>query len=189
MDLLTSFLIATGLAMDVFAVSIVSGITMKNMKIHRAFLMAGIFGFFHALMPTLGWLVGRYLQGFIGVIDHWVAFILLTIIGGKMIYEAYNMEEIEREKNISNIWMLLLLALATSIDALVIGLSFAILKVSIIAPVMIIGLVTFLFSLAGVYIGKHFGNHFEKKVEILGGVILILIGLKVLLQHMGVITW
>jgi putative Mn2+ efflux pump MntP len=135
-------------------------------------------------MPVLGWLAGRGLQDVISGIDHWVAFGLLCGIGCRMIYEAVKLEPAERKLNILAIRSLLVLSVATSIDALAVGVTFSLLEVSIIAPVVVIGSVTFALSLLGVLIGDRFGHLFESRIEVLGGVILIGIGLKVLAEHL-----
>ncbi len=184
MNILSILFIAIGLAMDAFAVSISSGITIKRLKLRHAILIAGFFGTFQALMPILGWFGGIGISSYIQHIDHWIAFLLLLFIGLKMIYEAFKMEDADKEKDPLNISILFLMAIATSIDALAVGLSFAILNVMVIYPAIVIGIVTFLLSLAGVYLGEHFGHLFEKKMEILGGIILIFIGIKILVQHL-----
>lgn len=184
MNPLSILFIAIGLAMDAFAVSISSGITINRLKLRHAILIASFFGTFQAIMPILGWLGGSSIASYIENFDHWVAFSLLFFIGSKMIYEAYKIEEIEEDKNPLNVYILFIMSIATSIDALAVGLSFAVLKVTVIYPAIVIGIVTFLMSLIGVYIGKKFGHLFEKKVEIIGGLILIFIGIKILLQHL-----
>lgn len=184
MNTLSILFIAIGLAMDAFAVSISSGITINRLKLRHAILIASFFGTFQAVMPIIGWLGGSSIASYIEKFDHWIAFILLLFIGSKMIYEAYKIEEADENRDPLNIYILFLMSIATSIDALAVGLSFAILKVTVIYPAMIIGIVTFFMSLAGVYIGERFGHLFEKKMEIAGGIILILIGTKILLQHL-----
>ncbi len=178
-------LLAIGLAMDAFAVSVASGIAFKKFKVHHALRMALAFGLFQAIMPVIGWLAGRTMQGFVSGIDHWIAFALLTGIGGKMIYEAYRIEEAEEPTNPFGFAVLLVLALATSIDALAVGITFAMLKTAIITPVIAIGSVTFVLCLAGVYIGDAFGHFFEKKIEVFGGLVLIGIALKIMIQHLA----
>lgn len=179
------FLIALGLAMDAFAVSIVSGATMKKLEIRKAFKMGLFFGGFQTFMPVIGWLAGIGMKSFIYGWDHWIAFGLLTLVGGKMLYEAAAMEEERGEKPCPfDTGALFMLAVATSIDALAVGVTFSVLDVSIILPVLVIGLVTFALSVAGVQIGVRGGHLFEKKIEIFGGLILIAIGLKILLEHL-----
>ncbi len=178
-------LLAVGLAMDAFAVSVASGIAMKNFHMGHALRMATAFGLFQAIMPVIGWLAGRTLQSFMKGFDHWVAFLLLAFVGGKMIYEATRFEEAENESNPFGLYVLFVLSLATSIDALAVGITFAMLGTSIIAPVAVIGSVTFVLCLAGVRIGNVSGHFFEKKIEIIGGLVLIGIGAKILIQHMS----
>ena len=186
MHLITIIFIAFGLAMDAFAVSIASGIAIKNLSINKALKISLSFGLFQAFMPVIGWLAGLSLIDLISKIDHWVAFGLLALVGCKMIYESFKIEEAEKAFDPLNFYVLLLLSIATSIDALAVGLSFAILKVIIVRPVIIIGIVTFVLSLLGVFIGKKVGHFFEKKIEILGGIILIGIGITILIEHLGI---
>ncbi|NLW31112.1 MAG: manganese efflux pump [Fibrobacter sp.] len=183
MSLISIFFIAVGLALDAFAVSIASGITIKNMKIRHAFVIAGFFSFFQAIMPLAGWCTGLKIKGFIEKYDHWVVFAILSIIGIKMIYEAFQLEETEKNKNPLQISVLFILAIATSIDALAVGFSISVLNGTIVLPAIIIGSVTFLMSFMGVYIGNCCGNLFEKNIEIAGGLVLIGIGVKVLIGN------
>jgi len=175
---------AIGLAMDTFAISIASGMTIKKSKFRHAVRMALSFGIFQAVMPVLGWLAGWGVKDFIEHIDHWIAFGLLSFIGAKMIYESTKLEKMEERNEFLAFGTLMLLSLATSIDALAVGLTFAFLDIEILTPVIIIGSTTFLLSLSGVYIGDKFGHFFEKKIEVLGGLVLIAIGIKILLQHL-----
>ena len=184
MDAITIIAIAFGLAMDAFAVSITSGITIKNLKINNALKIALFFGLFQAIMPLVGWLAGLSLKDFISEIDHWIAFGLLSFIGCKMIYESITLQSNEKQIDPLNVYVLLMLSVATSIDALAVGVSFAFLKVSIVTPVIIIGTVTFLLSYLGVYIGDRIGHFFENKIEIAGGLLLIGIGLKILIESL-----
>ena len=184
MPFITILLTAIGLAMDTFAVSIASGMTIKKSRLRHAIRMALSFGIFQAVMPVIGWLAGWGINGFIEHIDHWIAFGLLSFIGIKMIYESTKLEKMEERNEYLAFGTLMLLSLATSIDALAIGLTFAFLHIYIVTPVIIIGAVTFSLSLAGVYIGDKFGHFFEKRIEALGGVVLIAIGIKILLQHL-----
>jgi putative Mn2+ efflux pump MntP len=176
-------LIALGLAMDAFAVSIASGATMKRLEIKNALKMGLFFGGFQTFMPVIGWFAGIGMKTFITGWDHWLAFGLLTFVGGKMIHEALCHEKSEESANSRpfDTGALLILALATSIDALAVGITFSVLSVSILVPVLVIGLVTFCFSVAGVQLGVKGGHFFENKVEIIGGLILFAIGLKILL--------
>jgi putative Mn2+ efflux pump MntP len=185
MDFITLLFIAVGLSMDAFAVSISSGLTIQKLKIRHAFLIASFFGLFQGIMPVLGWLSGVGLREYIASFDHWIAFFLLSVIGGKMIYEASKLEEASKQIDPLNIYVLFLLSVATSIDALAVGLSFAFLKIVVIFPAIIIGVVTFVFSLLGVFIGDKFGHFFERKIEIIGGIILIVIGLRILFEHLS----
>lgn len=184
MSLVEILFLAVGLAMDAFAVSVASGIAMRNFHIGHALRMAAAFGLFQAIMPVIGWLAGIAMQSFVSSFDHWVAFALLTLIGIKMIYEATRIEEAESESNPFALYVLLLLALATSIDALAVGITFAMLKCAIVMPVAVIGFVTFTLCFAGVRIGTVSGHCFEKKIEVAGGLVLIGIGLKILIQHL-----
>ena len=170
--------------MDAFAVSITSGLTIKQLRIAHAIRIGLFFGAFQAIMPLAGWLAGLSVRDFVADVDHWIAFGLLILIGGKMIYEALGMESVDRKQDPLKISVLLMLSIATSIDALAVGVTFAILNVSIILPVMVIGMVTFVMSFAGVYIGDRLGHFFEKKIEILGGLVLIGIGIKILIEHL-----
>lgn len=182
-DPITIVVIAVGLSMDAFAVSVTSGITIKRLKIEHAVRIALFFGAFQATMPVIGWLAGLGLSGFIANVDHWVAFGLLTIIGCKMIYEAYALSPDERKSDPLSIQVLLVLSIATSIDALAVGVSFALLDVSIITPAIAIGVITFTLSLLGVLLGGRLGQLFAKRAEIAGGLVLIAIGVRILLAH------
>ena len=182
MDIISIVIIAVGLAMDAFAVSITSGITIKRLHINHALKIALFFGLFQAFMPIIGWLAGLSLRDYISAIDHWIAFGLLSFIGCKMIYESITVQSSKKEINPLNVYVLLVLSIATSIDALAVGISFAFLKVSIVTPVIIIGTVTFLLSYLGVYIGDRIGHFFENKIEIAGGILLIGIGIKILVE-------
>jgi len=184
MHMITITFVAFGLAMDAFAVSITSGITIRHLRIHHAFRIALFFGAFQAIMPIVGWLAGLSLRDFISDIDHWIAFGILGFIGCKMIYEALRMELDREEVNPLNLSVLLMLSVATSIDALAVGVSFAFLNISIVTPVLVIGIVTFLLSYLGIFVGNRLGHFFEKKIEILGGLILIGIGVKILVDHL-----
>ena len=180
------FLIGVGLSMDAFAVSICKGLSMQKVKKRDVFIIALFFGGFQALMPFIGWFLGRGFESYIKSIDHWIAFILLSIIGGKMLIDGIKAEDDEDEGEFKlDLKELFLLAIATSIDALAVGITFAFLKVSIIPAVCFIGIVTFIISFAGVKIGNVFGARYKNKAEIVGGVILILLGLKILLDHLG----
>ena len=183
MDIISIIFIAFGLAMDAFAVSITSGLTIKQLRINDALKIAIFFGLFQAIMPLIGWSAGLGFRDFISSIDHWIAFGLLSLIGCKMIYESSKMGINDKKKDPLNVYVLLMLSIATSIDALAVGLSLSFLKVSIALPAIIIGVVTFLLSLFGVYFGNRFGHYFENKIEIIGGLILIGIGIRILINH------
>lgn len=176
-------LISVGLAMDAFAVSVSSGLTIKNLRIAHALRISLFFGFFQGLMPVMGWLAGLSVKGYIAGVAHWVAFGILCFVGGKMIYESAVMERAERERSMHGLLVLIGLSLATSLDAFAVGVTFALLNISIITPAVVIGLVTFFMSYSGVCIGKRFGHFSEKKIEILGGLILIATGLKILIWN------
>ena len=175
-------LIALGLAMDSFSVSIANGLATKTFKISNALTIALFFGLFQGLMPIFGWLAGEYIADYISAFDHWVAFALLTIIGVKMIYESINNKPAKFLRAYT-LKVILVLSIATSIDALAVGLSFSLLDISIFFPAIIIGVITFLLSFFGVYVGGRFGKVLKNRIEILGGLILIIIGLKILLEH------
>ena len=184
MQLGTILVIAVGLAMDALAVSIVTGSVYKEFQLRHALRMALFFGGFQALMPVIGFLAGLGLMNYIAAYDHWVAFALLFFVGGKMIYESLRMSAAERSRDPSSLPVLLLLSFATSIDALAVGITLSLLKAPIAWAVTIIGTVTFVLSFSGVYIGKRFGRFFESKVEIVGGLVLIAIGIKIVVEHL-----
>lgn len=184
MGLIELFLIAVGLSMDAFAVSVCKGLAMPKYTFKKAAIVGLWFGGFQALMPAIGYILGAQFQEAIASIDHWIAFVLLALIGGNMIHEALDNDEEEADASL-DVKTMFLLAVATSIDALAIGITFAFLKVSIIPAVCFIGIVTFIISFAGVKIGNVFGARYKNKAEIVGGVILILLGLKILLEHLG----
>ena len=172
--------------MDAFAVAVGKGLSMKRMKYKNVIIVGVYFGVFQALMPTIGYFLGKNFENLITNIDHWIAFVLLAIIGINMIRECLKNES-ENLNNKFDIKTMLPLAIATSIDALAIGVTFAFLKINIVISTALIGIITAVTSMLGVIIGKKFGDKFEKKAQILGGAILILIGSKILLQHMGII--
>ena len=183
MGLAELVLLAVGLSMDAFAVSICKGLGMKKINLKVAVVLGLFFGGFQAGMPVIGWALGSQFMSIIGPIDHWIAFILLAFIGGKMLWEAFTEDEDEGDgKDAEKIELgeYLILAIATSIDALAVGIS-----VDIVPAVSLIGVTTFIFSVAGVAIGHTFGARYEKPATIVGGVVLILIGLKILLEHLG----
>lgn len=191
MGIVELLLIAIGLSMDAFAVSICKGLGMKKVNLKVAFVLALFFGGFQALMPLIGWALGSQFLWLISPIDHWIAFVLLAVIGGKMLWEALHDEEGEDDGKPADkidLGEFFILAVATSIDALAVGISFAALAVNIVPSILIIGVVTFCFTIAGVFVGNFFGSRYEKPASIVGGVVLILIGLKILLEHLGILV-
>ena len=185
MSLWELILIAVGLSMDAFAVSICKGLSVRKIQIKHVLLAGLYFGGFQGLMPLIGWFLGSRFSSLIESVDHWIVFGLLLLIGLSMIREACRKsEELNDDFGFKT---MLLLALATSIDALAVGVSFAFLNVSILPSAALITVTTFILSAAGIYIGSVFGARFKSKAEFAGGVILILIGIKVLLEHLGVI--
>jgi putative Mn2+ efflux pump MntP len=182
LDLFTIILIAVGLSMDALAVSIAKGTTVNKNRRNNAIILAALFGGFQALMPVIGWAAGLGLKDMIMSVDHWIAFGLLGFIGAKMIYESTKDDE-EKDEGLT-LTIAVTLAIATSIDALMVGLSFAFLETSILVPVMIIGLVTFVLCLVGFLFGSSLGKLFGKKIEVFGGAVLILIGIQILAEHM-----
>ncbi len=185
MNLPTMFLIALGLSMDSFAVSVANGFSIENCRMRHALQIALFFGAFQALMPVAGWAAGQGVRGLIMDYQHWVAFGLLTFIGGKMIWESRVIDQVERSCRTLGLGTLVGLSIATSIDALAVGVTFSLLGVELLVPVLIIGLVTFAVSYAGVFIGRRFGGIFGRKLEVAGGLILIGIGVKILLGRLG----
>ena len=183
MELITIIVIAIGLAIYAFVVSIVIGCNYMKLHVNHALRMALFFGAFQAFMPLIGSLAGLSFKDYITDYDHWVAFALLAAVGGKMIYESFKIKSVEENPDPSNIFVLLVLSIATSIDALAIGITLSLITSSIALAVTIIGLITFALSYAGVVIGKKFGHFFENKIEALGGIVLIGIGIKILCEH------
>ncbi len=184
MELLTIIAVAVGLAMDAFAVSVVTGAAYKELHVRHALRMAGFFGAFQAAMPLIGYLAGHTIKTYIGGWDHWLAFGLLTGVGVKMIIESYEINPERKNYHPANIAALLALSIATSIDALAVGVTLSLITERIITAVFIIGAVTFVLCLAGVAIGKRFGHFFESRIEAVGGLVLIGLGVKILLQHL-----
>ncbi len=185
MSIVELLLVAIGLAMDAFAVSVCKGLSVEKVLPKQAVAVGLYFGGFQALMPLIGCLLGISFKTYIERFDHWVAFVLLALIGANMIREAFGKDE--KLNDSFSVKTMLLLAVATSIDALAVGVSFAVLDVNIWTAIAIIGVVTCLLSCAGIYIGNIFGAKFKARAEFAGGVILILIGVKILLEHLGVI--
>jgi putative Mn2+ efflux pump MntP len=183
-QLVTILFLAVGLAMDAFAVSLVAGSVHKDLRVRHALRMALFFGGFQMFMPVIGFLAGLGLKEYIAASDHWVAFGLLSLVGGRMIYESFRPTPAEAKRDPSDLLTLTALSLATSIDALAVGITFSLLKISLALAVSIIGVVTFSLSYVGVFLGKRFGHLLGSKVEILGGLILIAIGVKILIEHL-----
>lgn len=183
-------MIGIGLSMDAFAASICKGLAMRKTTLKNIFVIGLFFGGFQAIMPTLGYFLGKQFSEYIVAVDHWIAFVLLMFIGGKMIMDVVRGEQTGSDEDIKerlDIRELFILAIATSIDALAVGISFAFLSVDIVSAAVIIGLTTFLLSCAGVIIGKKFGARYKDKATLAGGIILVLIGAKILLEHLGYI--
>lgn len=182
-----------GLAMDAFAVSVCKGLAMRKVNKKQCFVIALFFGGFQAIMPLIGWLLGNQFAEKISSIDHWVAFVLLLYIGGKMIIESIREKdetvEVEQMDPPLDIKELFILAIATSIDALAVGITFSFLSVNIVQAVSIIGIVTFILSGIGVFAGNIFGNKYKSKAEFAGGLILVLLGIKILLEHTNVLYY
>jgi len=178
------FLIAVGLSMDAFAVSITLGLSVKKPKAIEILIPGLYFGFFQALMPFIGFFAGTYFAKDIQFLDHWVAFVLLGFIGGKMVKDSFSKDEEKMEENPFMVVKMLLLAVATSIDALAVGITFAFFKLNIYTAILIIGLTTFCISTAGVITGNIFGVKFKSKAEFIGGAVLVVLGLKILIEHL-----
>lgn len=188
MSFLELLLVAVGLSMDAFAVAVCRGLEMRRIDYRQALLIAVFFGGFQALMPVVGYLLGAGFEHYISAFDHWIAFALLAFIGGKMIWEAVRGGEEEQPQEL-DLKMLLMMAVATSIDALAVGITFAFLRMDILPSALTIGATTFLISFGGVAAGNRFGARYKQKAEIVGGVVLVLIGVKILLEHLGVIAF
>ena len=188
MGLFEIVLVGIGLAMDAFAVSICKGLSMKRMNWKNAIIIALYLGMFQAGMPTIGYFLGTTFSSFVENVDHWIAFILLSIIGGNMIKDSTD-DELEKRNDRIDIKTMLLLAIATSIDALAVGVTFAFFEVNLLLAIFIIGIITFVLSVLGVIIGNKFGDRFQNKAELAGGIILIIIGLKILLEHLEIIAF
>lgn len=184
MEFITITIIAFALATDAFAVAIASGTVYVQLKIKHALRIALFFGGFQAVMPLIGSSAALTVKSHIENFDHWLAFAILFAVGIKMIYESFKIKPRNESFNPSNIAVLLILSVATSIDALAVGVTLSLITTSVIAAAIIIGLITFLLSYVGVFIGSRFGHFFENKIEALGGIVLIIIGLKILVQHL-----
>lgn len=185
MGFISIFMTGIGLSMDAFAVSVAKGMTIKKNQLKMALKISLFFGGFQAIMPMIGWFAGSYFKEYIQAFDHWIAFILLGFIGGKMIYESFKGEDEEAdEENELSYKNLTILAIATSIDALAVGISFALFEVSIVWAALIIGITTFILCMFAVLLGKKLGALCQKYAELIGGVILVIIGLKILIEHL-----
>jgi putative Mn2+ efflux pump MntP len=185
MGLWLALLVAVGLAADAFAVSMVSGVAIQRVKVRHAALLGAVFGAFQMVMPLIGWFLGASFKHLIASFDHWIAFAILAVVGLKMIKDSFEKDE-EKAIDPLKFRVLLTLGVATSIDALAVGISLSLLGSDLLFPILIIGTVTFLMSFCGVYLGKWFGHIFEKKAMLFGGVILLAIGGKILFDHMSV---
>lgn len=188
MGLVEIILIAISLAMDAFAVSICKGLSMKKMDWKKAIIIGLYFGLFQGGMPLIGYFLGVGFEESIKFIDHWIAFGLLAFIGGNMIKEALSKKEDDEIDDKVDFKTMVVLAIATSIDALAVGVTFAFLNVNIIFAVSLIAIITFIISCIGVKLGNVFGDKYEKKAELAGGIVLVLIGLKILLEHLGILV-
>ncbi len=191
MGFIEIFLIGTGLSADAFSVAVCKGLNMRRLKLTHAYVISLFFGSFQAIMPLVGYFLGTSFSSRIEGFDHWIAFALLAFIGGKMAIEAVrNKDDSEDEKtDVLKLGELTVMAVATSIDALAVGITFAFLRVNIFLSVLIIGVTTFALSLGGVLIGNRFGAKFKSKAELAGGIILVLIGVKILLEHLGIVVF
>lgn len=187
MGIFELFLIAVGLSMDAFAVAVCRGLSMKKLNLKQGAVVALFFGGFQGLMPLIGWVLGKQFEQYIVSIDHWIAFILLGYIGGKMIWDAFHDDDEEDLSPDFDLKQLFLMAVATSIDALAVGITFAFLRVNIVYAVSFIGCITFGLSFLGVWLGYRFGSRYKNKATFAGGVVLCAIGLKILLEHLGFI--
>ena len=180
------FVIAVGLSMDAFAVSICKGLSVRKAEPRHSLIVGAYFGGFQALMPAIGYVLGRQFESLITSVDHWIAFVLLGIIGGNMIREALKGEQEELDDSFTFRTMLPL-AIATSIDALAMGVTFAFLQVQIVPAVLFIGVTTFVLSAVGLKVGNVFGAKYKSRAELFGGVVLVLMGIKILLEHLGIL--
>jgi len=188
MSLFSLFAIAVGLSMDAFAVSICKGLAIRQLSLKKTIIVGVWFGGFQAFMPLIGYLLGSRFESYITSIDHWIAFILLALIGASMIKNAFTSGEESLPDDSLNTKTMFFLALATSIDALAVGITLAFLQVDIVAAVVQIGIITFLLSMAGVKIGNTFGTRYRSRAELAGGIILIVMGAKILLEHLGILV-
>ncbi len=188
MGIIELIFLSIGLAMDAFAVSICKGLSVSKLKIKHMIICGAWFGGFQALMPLIGYLVGYQFKDLIQAYDHWIAFVLLALIGGNMIREALKNEDEEQDPDFG-FKAMILLAIATSIDALIIGITFAFMNVNIVLALVLIGVITFALSATGVKIGNVFGARYRSKAELAGGIVLILLGIKIILEHLGFLAF
>ena len=188
MGIIEIFLIGIGLAMDAFAVSICKGLAMKKMNWKKAMIIGLYFGIFQGVMPVIGYLLGSTFAGLVESIDHWIAFFLLGTIGTNMLIESFSKDK-ENSNDSVDVKTMIILSIATSIDALAIGISFAFLEVNVFFAAFVITIITFILSVIGVKVGNVFGDKYESKAEFVGGAILILLGIKILLEHLGLLTF
>lgn len=183
MDIITTILVAFGLCMDSFAISICNGMMLKKEKVFSLIRISFIFGIVQFAFPVFGWILGAAISRYISSFDHWIAFGLLTYLGGKMVYESFQKGDKCEMVNVHDLKNLIMMAIATSIDAMVVGLSLALIGESIIVPAIIIGFVTFSVCMIGLVAGQKIGHLFENKAELVGGLVLIGIGVKILIEH------
>lgn len=188
MSILELFILAVGLSMDAFAVSVCKGLAMKKVTLRKACLVGAWFGGFQALMPAIGCFLGTSFASYITAFDHWVAFVLLVLIGANMIREALSKDEEKADDDLS-VKVMLVLAVATSIDALAVGITFAFLEVNLLWAVLFIGAITFTLSAVGVKVGNVFGEKYKSRAELVGGAILVLLGVKILLEHLNLLPF
>lgn len=189
MGIIEILLLGVSLSMDAFAVSICKGLAMKKFNWKKAIIIGLYFGVFQAIMPIIGYFLGSTFEDFVTNVDHWIAFILLTLIGGNMIREALSKDKVNNYNDNVDLKTMSVLAIATSIDALAVGITFAFFNVNLILAVSIIGIITFVVSLVGTKLGNRFGSKYESKAGIAGGIVLIIIGIKILFEHLGIITF
>ncbi len=187
MGIIETSLIAVGLAMDAFSVAICKGLSMKKFDLKKAIIIALYFGIFQGVMPIIGFLLGNTFVETIEKYDHWIAFVLLVIIGVNMIREAFDKDDCETTNDSVDFKSMIWLAIATSIDALTVGITFSFLKVNIWFAALLIGIITYVLSVIGVMIGNKFGVKYKAKAEVAGGIILVLMGIKILVEHLGII--
>jgi len=186
MDWLNLLALAVALAMDAFAVAVVAGLTLKLLTKRHVFRLSFHFGLFQGLMPTIGWVAGFAVHKYIAAFDHWIAFCLLAFVGGKMIWEVLSGDEetLDSSRDPTSGWSLVILSVATSIDALAVGLSLGVIGSTILVPVLVIGIIAAAFTIAGMLLGRRIGLRWGRRVEVLGGIILIFIGGKILIEHL-----